>query len=162
MSADFRNSFTGWLVRKFAVESALSVAPHLTNVATLPSETLMFFETQCISAFWPWSDIHQSTASYGHDPCTCRRSRLRVGLKGRVKANEQTVGQLTALTYLTDAVGKFVRLHFNTRISVYQGRSDHVLTLALIDSLSMVWRPTKHVIGHILDLQYQVSHGQLR
>ena len=41
MSADFHNSFTGWLDRKFAIKFALNISPHLTNVATLPCKTLM-------------------------------------------------------------------------------------------------------------------------
>ena len=41
MLADFHNSFTAWLVRKFAITFALNIPPHLTNVATLPCETLM-------------------------------------------------------------------------------------------------------------------------
>ena len=35
------NSFTGWLVGKFAIKSILNIPPHLTNVATLPYEILM-------------------------------------------------------------------------------------------------------------------------
>ena len=35
MSADFHNCFTGWLVRKFAINFALNIPSHLTNVATL-------------------------------------------------------------------------------------------------------------------------------
>ena len=41
MLADFHNSFTGSLVRKFAINFALNIPPHLTNVATLPCETLV-------------------------------------------------------------------------------------------------------------------------
>ena len=41
MLADFHNSFTGRLVRKFAIKFALNILPHLTNVATPPCETLM-------------------------------------------------------------------------------------------------------------------------
>ena len=41
MLADYHNSFTVRLVRKFAIKFALNIPPHLTNVATLPCETLM-------------------------------------------------------------------------------------------------------------------------
>ena len=41
MLIDFRNSFTDRLASKFAIKSTLNIPPHLTNVTTLPCETLM-------------------------------------------------------------------------------------------------------------------------
>jgi len=41
MLADFHNYVTAWLIRKFAIKFSLNIKPHLTNVDTLPCETLM-------------------------------------------------------------------------------------------------------------------------
>jgi len=38
---DFKNSFTGTLCGKFAINWLLIIPPHLNSVATLPCETLM-------------------------------------------------------------------------------------------------------------------------
>jgi len=41
MLTDFHNSFVVILASKFATKSSLNIPPHLTNVGTLPCETLM-------------------------------------------------------------------------------------------------------------------------
>ena len=41
MYTDFHNFFTSWLASKFAIKSILNIPPRLTNVATLPCETLL-------------------------------------------------------------------------------------------------------------------------
>ena len=60
MSADFHNSFSGWLVSKFAIKFALNIPPLLTNVATLPCEILM----SEIAIIWNmYSDNNKSQGS---------------------------------------------------------------------------------------------------
>ena len=63
MLADFHNSFTDWLVWKFAMKFALNIPPHLTNVATLPCETLMSENTDNLKHVYSDNNKSQGSAA---------------------------------------------------------------------------------------------------
>jgi len=60
MLADFENSFTVIISRKFAMQHSLNTPPHLKRVATLPCEMFMSENSLLISEIYLIISLHFS------------------------------------------------------------------------------------------------------
>jgi len=61
---DFKNSFTDRLSRKLAIQRFVDIPPHLTYVATLPSETWMTEKSTKFTVFQKTNESQHSAVKY--------------------------------------------------------------------------------------------------